>query len=103
MNKPSLGVVAISHNEEVDLPGFLDHLISWVNEIVIVDDGSTDATEQVALSYGTKVKFIKSKRLANEYYSDQRNKGITHAKSEWLLHMDIHERVTKELYSEIVA
>lgn len=42
--KPTLGVVAISYNEEKDLPGFLGHLIAWVDEIVIVDDGSNDAT-----------------------------------------------------------
>lgn len=100
--KPTLGIVAISYNEEVDLPGFLEHLIEWVDEIVIVDDGSTDTTEQIASKYGSKVNFIKSKRDAGEYYSDQRNKGIDHAKSDWLLHMDIDERVTKELSLEIL-
>jgi (heptosyl)LPS beta-1,4-glucosyltransferase len=60
--KPTLGVVAISYNEEVDLPGFLEHLIEWVDEIVIVDDGSTDTTEEIASKYGPKINFIKSKR-----------------------------------------
>jgi (heptosyl)LPS beta-1,4-glucosyltransferase len=101
--KPTLGVVAISYNEEVDLPGFLEHLIEWVDEIVIVDDGSTDTTEEIASKYGPKINFIKSKREAGEYYSDQRNKGIDHAKSDWLLHMDIDERVTKELSVEILT
>lgn len=41
-NKVTLGVVAISYNEEQDLPGFLSNLVSWVDEIVIMDDGSTD-------------------------------------------------------------
>ena len=100
--KPTLGVVAISYNEEVDLPGFLEHLLTWVDEIVIVDDGSTDSTEQIASNYGSKVKFIKSKRENGEYYSDQRNKGIDNANSDWLLHMDIDERVTKELSKEIL-
>ena len=104
MNKrQTLGIVAISYNEEVDLPFFLDHLITWVDEIVIVDDGSTDATEQIALNYGPKVKFISSKRKADEYYSDQRNKGIENAKSDWLLHMDIDERVTKQFSQEILT
>lgn len=100
--KPTLGVVAISFNEEVDLPGFLSHLIGWVDEIIIIDDGSSDATEKIAARYGPKVKFIKSKRALGEYYSDQRNKGIDMAKSDWLLHMDIDERVPKELSSEIL-
>ena len=100
--KPTIGVVAISYNEKVDMPGFLEHLINWVDEIVIIDDGSTDNTEQIALEYGSKVKFIKSKRSLGEYYSHQRNKGIDASKSDWLLHMDIDERVTKELSTEIL-
>lgn len=101
--KPTLGVVAISYNEEVDLPGFLDHLVTWVDEIVIVDDGSTDSTELIASNYESKVKFINSKRQKGEYYSDQRNKGIDNAVSDWLLHMDIDERVTSELSLEILT
>ena len=104
MNRePTLGVVAISFNEEVDLQGFLEHLVVWVDEIVIVDDGSTDRTEQIASNYGSKVKFIKSKREKGEYYSDQRNKGIDAANSDWLLHMDIDERVSSELSLEILT
>lgn len=101
LTPPTLGVVAISYNEEVDLPGFLDNLLSWVDEIVIVDDGSTDNTEQLAQNAGSKIKFITSPRVDGEYYADQRNKGITAAESDWLLHMDIDERVPPELAYEI--
>ncbi|MDC3133108.1 glycosyltransferase [Flavobacteriaceae bacterium] len=62
--KPTLAVVAISCNEEVDLPGFLEHLVTWVDGIVIVNDGSKDATDQIASKYGPKINFIKSKREA---------------------------------------
>lgn len=99
---PTLGVVAISFNEERDLPGFIDHLLPWVDEIVIVDDGSTDRTAEIARSGGAKVKFIVSPRMSGEYFSHQRNKGIDAAKSNWLLHMDIDERVTPKLAREIL-
>ena len=101
--RPTLGVVAISFNEERDLPGFLDHLLPWVDEIVIVDDGSTDRTAEIAAAAGDQVRFLVSPRKDGEYYSDQRNKGIAAATSEWLLHMDIDERVTPELATEIVT
>jgi glycosyltransferase involved in cell wall biosynthesis len=75
----------------------------WVDEVVIVDDGSTDGTEAVALSYGEKVRFFVSPRKKGEYYSHQRNKGVDASTSEWLLHMDIDERVPSELAMEILA
>lgn len=99
---PTLGVVAISFNEERDLPGFIDHLVPWVDEIVIIDDGSTDATAEIARAGVPKVKFIASPRKPGEYFSHQRNKGIDAATSSWLLHMDIDERVTPELAREII-
>lgn len=98
---PSLGVVAISWNEERNMPFFIEHLIPWVDEIVIVDDGSSDRTAELALSEDDKVKFIQSPRETGEYYSHQRNKGIKAASSEWLLHMDIDERVSPGLTIEI--
>lgn len=99
----TLGVVAIAHNEEDDLPAFLAHLLPWVDEIVIVDDGSTDRTKAICQEAGPDVKFIESPRKSGEYYSHQRNKGIEAAGSEWLLHMDIDERVTPALAAEILS
>jgi glycosyltransferase involved in cell wall biosynthesis len=101
-SKVTLGVVAICRNEERDLPGFLDHLISWVDEIILVDDGSTDRTMEMARNAGPKVNFLVSPRQPGEYYSLQRNKGIKAATSDWLLHMDIDERVTPQLRDEIL-
>ena len=100
--KPSLGIVAISFNEQQDIAGFLDNLLGWVDEIVIVDDGSTDETEDLCLAAGPKVRFMKMPRADGEYFSDQRNKGIRAAQSDWLLHMDIDERVPPELAREIL-
>lgn len=99
----TLGVVAISYNEEEDLPGFLANLIGWADEIIIVDDGSTDRTEEICAAAGGTVRFLRSPRKPGEYYSDQRNKGIDAAASDWLLHMDIDERVSRELAGEIRA
>ncbi len=99
--KITLGVVSISWNEEDDIREFIEHLVDWVDEVVIIDDGSNDKTAEIALSYNDKVKFIVSPRQKDEYYSHQRNKGIHESTSDWLLHMDIDERVTPKLAEEI--
>ena len=83
------------------MPGFLANLLPWVDEIVIVDDGSSDNTAKLAKAGGVKVNFITSPRDAGEYYADQRNKGIAAARSDWLLHLDIDERASAGLASEI--
>jgi len=98
----TLGVVAISYNEGRDLPGFLRNLLPWVDEIIIVDDGSTDGTGQIAEAAGEKVRFIVSPRVEGEYYADQRNKGIDISGSDWLIHMDIDERIPLDFALEIL-
>lgn len=101
--RPTLGVVTISYNEQQDLPGFLANLQNWVDEIVIIDDGSSDRTEEIAAEAGAKVRLIRSPRKEGEYFADQRNKGIDAATSDWLLHMDVDERVSAELAQEMLS
>lgn len=97
---PSLGVVAISRNEERDLPGFLSNVLPWVDEVVLVDDNSTDRTREIAIAAGDKVRLI-DHPMSDGGFAEQRNAGIRHARSEWLLHMDVDERVTPDLAREI--
>jgi glycosyltransferase involved in cell wall biosynthesis len=99
----TLGVVAISRNEERDLPGFLRHLISWVDEIVIVDDLSTDKTVELIKSAGSKVRLIQHPMSADGGFAEQRNIGITACQADWVLNMDIDERVTPSLAKEMLA
>ena len=98
--KKTLAAISISYNEERDLPGFIEHLLSWVDEIIIVDDGSTDNTKKNAENYGNRVRLINHK-MAEKDFANQRNIGIDAATSDWLLHMDIDERVSPELAREM--
>ena len=101
-SRTTLGIVAICCNEERDLPAFLENLVPWVDEIIIIDDGSTDGTRKIAETAGEKVRFIISPRIEGEYYANQRNKGIDIASSDWLIHMDIDERIPLDFALEIL-
>ena len=102
LERPTLAAVAISKNEEADIRGFLDNLLPWVDEIVIVDDGSTDGTKKIIRDAGSKVKLVERNMDSETGFSGQRNAGIEAAESDWLLHMDIDERVTPELADELL-
>lgn len=103
MSIPSLGVVVIAKNEARDMPGFLAHLLPWINEIVVVDDGSDDNTREIAVAGGPKVKLIQRRLEPAGGFAAQRNYGIESANSDWLLHMDVDERVTPELAVQMRA
>lgn len=104
MNKKStLAVVAISFNEEVDLPGFLEHLIEWVDEIVIVDSGSTDKTIEIINNSSFGIKLTKTTLEKAGGYASLRNLGVEVCNSDWVINMDIDERITENLKTEILT
>ena len=100
---PRLSVVAISKDEERDLPGMIENFLSWADELVLVDDGSTDDTLRIAAEAGPRVVVVSSERGADEGFGSQRNKGIDAATGDWCLHVDVDMRTSPELAAEIVA
>lgn len=101
-SKVSISVVAICKNEQTDLPGFFANLTSWVDEIILVDDESTDNTRHIAEVAGDKVRVI-SQPLGDQGFAGQRNAGVAASSGDWILNMDIDERVTPALRDEILA
>ena len=49
---PTISVAMIVKNEAADLAQCLDTVKDWVDEIIIVDSGSTDNTQEIAEQYG---------------------------------------------------
>lgn len=99
----ALSVVVITKNEEADLPGFLKNFSAIADEIVIIDDGSSDRTEDIALAFDGPVRFIHAARMGDEGFCDQRNKGVAAARGNWLLQVDCDMRLTPGLAQEILS
>ena len=84
-------------NEQEMLPRCLDALKDVVDEIVIVDTGSTDRTMEIASSYD-KVKIYE--HPWEDDFSKHRNQSISYATKDWVLIIDADEElVLKEKVS----
>jgi glycosyltransferase involved in cell wall biosynthesis len=79
----------IVRNEEEYLPGCLESIRGLVDEIVIVDTGSTDRTVEIASSHRAKVHFFS---WVNDF-SAARNESLRHATGNWILYLDADERL----------
>ncbi|RKY88244.1 hypothetical protein DRQ09_03195 [candidate division KSB1 bacterium] len=90
--KVSLSLCMIVKNEEENLPVCLDSVKDIVDEIIIVDTGSTDGTKRVAEKYGAKIFDFE---WCNDF-SRARNFSISKASGDWILYLDADEKVEKE-------
>lgn len=96
---PTLSISLITHNEAANLPRTLAslRLISGVEiEIIVVDSGSTDATLQIARSFGALVFEEPWKGFAA-----QKNSALSHATGDWVLSLDADEELSPGLTREI--
>jgi len=91
-----LTVAVITKNEEANIADCLGSVHRWADEIIVVDDESTDRTVELSEKYADK---IFHRRMDNE--GTHRNWAYAQAKNEWVLSLDADEYVTEELKQEI--
>lgn len=91
----NISAVIIAKNAEGKIGNCLKSL-AWVDELIVVDTGSTDRTKEIALS--EKAKFY---NCINGSYSDWRNFGREKANGEYLLYLDSDEVIDESLRKEI--
>jgi len=93
----TISAVILTRNEEANIRACIESL-AFCDEILVVDDNSTDQTVKIAQHLGAKV----FKRDLNGDFASQRNFGFKKAKSEWALFVDADERVPENLKEEII-
>ncbi len=96
--KPFLSLCMIVKNEEKVLQRCLDSVHGIVDEIVIVDTGSTDATKEIALKYTNKVYDFEW----TNNFADARNFAQQQATGEWILVLDADEYVERTNLQEMI-
>ena len=95
MDKALLSVIIITKNEQDNIQDCMES-VKWVDEIIVVDSGSTDRTEEICRKYTDKF-----------YVEDwhgfgiQKQRALALASHEWVLSVDADERVTSDLKDEI--
>jgi len=95
MEKVDITAVVLAKNEEKNLPRCLRNL-SWVKEIIVIDDYSSDKTREIAKKFGARVY---QKRLVD--FKSQRNWALQKVKTPWVLMIDPDEEVTSEFRQEV--
>jgi tetratricopeptide (TPR) repeat protein len=81
----------IVKNEATSLPRCLDAAQPWVDEIIVVDTGSTDGTGDVARRYGAAVV----EWPWRDDFAAARNESLRHATGDWVLVLDADEELAE--------
>ena len=85
---PSISVVIPCYNAAAFLRATIESILGQtqpVLEVIVVDDGSTDDSANIAESFGPPVRVI---RQPNQGESAARNRGIEAAGGEWVAFLD---------------
>lgn len=94
--KPRLSIALIAHNEAHQLCDCLAS-VAWADEIVVVENGSSDGTAELARELGAIV--ISTPDWPG--FGVQKNRAIDACRGDWILVLDCDERVSTSLQEEI--
>jgi glycosyltransferase involved in cell wall biosynthesis len=92
----SLSVIVIAKDEEATIHRCLES-VAWVDEIVLVDSGSTDATQSISRDLGAKVHSTADW----PGFGPQKNRALDLATGDWVLSLDADEWLTPKLQAEV--
>ena len=92
-----VSVLILAKNEEKAIGDCINSVKSFANEIIVVDDDSSDNTAQIATSLGAKV----IRHSLNGDWGQQQSFAIQQAQFDWIFIIDSDERVTYKLADRI--
>lgn len=98
-SRPTISLCIIAKNEEAWLQQCIDSVRDVVDEIIVVDNESSDRTAAIAQENGAVVVSCPAK----DDFSALRNEGIKNATKDWVLMLDADEAISKKDHSKILA
>lgn len=102
---PVISIIVPCYNQAEYLPETLQTVLEqnyadW--ECIIVNDGSPDNTEEVALAWSEKDARFRYLRKENGGLSDARNYGIKHSVGKYILPLDSDDKISKDYTLEAI-
>lgn len=97
---PILSIIIPCYNREKYISEAIDSVLAQLyppNEIIVVDDGSTDQSVEVVKRYGDKVALIQQ---SNQGSSAARNTGLKHSHGELLIFLDSDDYLSNNVLSD---
>jgi glycosyltransferase involved in cell wall biosynthesis len=91
-----VSVVIICRNEAHIIGRTLEAVQGFTDDVVVVDSGSTDGTQQLVLAKGARLL-----ETSWDGYGPNKNKGVALAKHDWILSIDADEIVSEELAQQL--
>lgn len=92
-----ISVVLLTRNEEINIDACLSSC-TFADEIIVVDDGSTDRTIEIAEKHNARIFH----RALHGDWAQQKNFAIAQASCRWVFLIDADERVTPDLAAKIL-
>jgi len=89
-------VCLVAQNEQENLPRLLESVQGLADEIIVVDGGSEDRTQEIARDHGAKVFF---RPFTN--HADQKNYAASFASHDWIFLLDADEELSGELRESV--
>lgn len=100
MSRLSISLIIPAHNEEAHIGACLDSVFKYAqgkfDEVIVVDNASTDKTAEVARSKGARVVFEGRKGLTHA-----RQKGLESVSNEYVAYIDADCRLTPKWFSTV--
>lgn len=93
----TIALCMIVKNEEKVLSRCLESVKDIVDEIIIIDSGSTDTTVEIAKSFGARVY----EYIWDNHFSNARNYSLDMSKTDWYLVLDADEYIMNDCKDEI--